>query len=106
MTPVQAIAQLDRQLAKHGQTVVLTRSGSDPITMAAFVRGYKPEDLVGDIQQGDLSVILSPTNIGAFPVPVREGDKVSVAGAVKNVQSAEHVRMLDQLVRINLTVRG
>lgn len=105
MTPLQAIAMLDRQLARHGQTVTLAR-GASSVTIPGFVRGFRPEELVGDIQQGDLSAVLSPTNLGDFPVPVQHNDKLTVAGAVKNVESAEHVCMLDQLVRINLVVRG
>lgn len=105
MTPTAAIAMLDRQLAVEGQTVTLDRDGVT-VQLPAFVRGYRPEELIGDIRQGDIAVVVSPTGLGTFSLPVRRNDKLTIAGAVKNVEAAEHLRMQDQLVRINLTVRG
>lgn len=105
MTPAQAVAMLDKQLRAHGETVTARRLPAADIPSRGFVRGYKPADLVGDIKQGDLRVTLSPTGLAAI-LPFKAGDKVLVAGAVKNVEQAEHVRMLDQIVRINLRVRG
>ena len=108
MTPAQAIGMLDRQIAKHGQTVIVRRAGNTPVevTVKAFVRNFKPAELVGDIRQGDASVILSPTGMDSFPFPVQRGDKVVIVGATRNVEWAEHVMLADQLVRINLVVRG
>lgn len=108
MTPAGAIASLDRQIAKHGQTITLRRPGTPNIdvTVQAFVRGFQPAELVGGIEQGDAQVILSPTSLGLWPLPVTIGDKVLIAGAPKDVQAPEHVRMLDTIVRINLQVRG
>lgn len=108
MTPAQAIGMLDRQLAKHGETLSLRRGGTPPLSVngRGFVRAFKPQDLVGEVQQGDTMVVLSPNSVGMFPIPILQGDKIVVAGRVKNVEAAEHVRMLDQVVRINVQVRG
>jgi len=105
VTPADAIAKLDGQIAKHGQTVTLTR-GASTITLQAFVRAYQAQELVGPVQQGDTHVSLSPSGLGGFPLPVRQGDKAIIAGATRNIENAEPVRMQDILVRINLRVRG
>ncbi|MFC7065015.1 hypothetical protein [Brucella rhizosphaerae] len=65
MTPEHAIAKLQRQLARHGQNVDLRKivNGqiqSEALAQRAFVRGYKPDELVGPIQQGDRIVVLLP----------------------------------------------
>jgi hypothetical protein len=112
VTPTEAIAKLDNQMAKHGQTVTLRRrttpTATDPLTIPAFSRGYKPAELVGTIQQGDTMVVLSPTNLtGAFlsKLPTT-ADTIDVAGVTKQIKFIDPVRMLDVLVRINLQVRG
>lgn len=105
MSPQQAIAMLDRQLAKHGQTLKLKRGSGALVEMRGFVRGFKPNELVGTLQQGDRSVVLSPTHLGAFGVP-RAQDKAVFADGSATVQAVEPVRLNDVLVRVNLVVRG
>ncbi|MFC7067545.1 hypothetical protein [Brucella rhizosphaerae] len=108
MTPAHAIAKLQRQLVAHGQNVDLRKiaSGqtqSEALAQRAFVRGYKPEELVGQIQQGDRNVVLLPD---AAAIALKKGDKVVIAGAAANVEVAEIVRMDDVPVRVNVRVRG
>ena len=75
--------------------------------MQAFVRGLKPAELVSGLEQGTDSVILSPSQIGSFPLPVEGGDKVITAVGTKTVQpSPKHTYVLDVLVRIDLLVSG
>jgi hypothetical protein len=113
MTPVQAIAMLDRQIARHGQTVKLVRlvpnQPAVEATVRAFVRGYKPEELANGVQQGDSLVTLSPTQLKGTPfeadLPVTN-NKIEVSGRRRNVQFADPVEMLNVLVRLNLQVRG
>jgi hypothetical protein len=107
MNPARLIRDLDRALAEVGQDVTLRKGNTadGEVTVRAFARGYKPADLVGDVRQGDLNVTLSPTGLDAV-LPLKANDKILVAGAVKNVEQAEHVRMLDQIVRINVRARG
>lgn len=108
MTPAQAIAKLQRQLVAHGQNVDLRKiaggqTQSESLAQRAFVRGYKPEELVGQIQQGDRNVVLLPD---AVAVTLKKGDKIIIAGATVNVEVAEIVRMNDIAVRVNVRVRG
>lgn len=118
MTPRQAIAQLDRQLARNGQDVALVRvvADGDDFTstkIRAFVRGYRPNELTGGIQQGDTLVVLSPTGL---PAPfnglddpdtfLRRGDRVEVAGRSPRIEYVDPVLLDGVQVRINLLVRG
>lgn len=107
MTPASAIAMLDRTVARHGQTVILRRGDTDT-TVRAFVRNYRPDELVNGIQQGDTSLVLSPTQVAdtPFAASIQRNDKVVIGGRVRNVQGADPVLIADQLVRINLLVRG
>lgn len=114
MTPAQAIAALDAALAVAGEDVTLQRLASG-VTVAntascrAMVRGYKPEELVGAIVQGDTQVILSPTDLTAGNWPANmivNGDKVVIQGRRRNVEAAAPILMTGTLVRIELQVRG
>lgn len=113
MTPSAAIAMLDRQLAEHGQDVVLRRpvAGGTAIerTARAFVRGYRPDELSGGIQQGDSLVTLSPSSIPAefsAPARLRVNDRIKVSGRERNVQYVDPVEISGVLVRVNVLVRG
>lgn len=114
MNAADAIAALDRQIAKHGEDIVLRRFGPNQSVLdrpcRAFVRGYKPNELAGGLQQGDSVLALSPTNM---PVEftgasgrLRVNDRIVVSGRVRNVQFVDPVRIDDVLVRLNVTVRG
>ena len=108
MTPAHAIAKLARQLARHGQNVDLRKMAGGVIKsetkgVRAFVRGFKPDELVGAIQQGDRNIVLLPD---APALPLGKGDKIVIAGTVTNIESAEIVRMADMPVRVNVRVRG
>lgn len=119
MTPADAIAILDRQLAEHGQTITLRRNGSPnvDVSLSAFVRGYEPRELNGGVVQGDSEVTISPTGIGSWPgalaqsdgsdtkVP-RKNDKVLIAGRLRNIEASAPIYIGSTLVRINLQVRG
>lgn len=107
MSPAAAIAMLDRQLAAHGQTVVLRR-GAVALPARAFVRDYAPEELVGGIVQGARQVILSPTGqTGPFAEsPVDRNDEIEIDGRPYNVETANPVRIADAVVRVNLQVTG
>lgn len=128
MTPAATIAALDRQLAAHGQPVTLRRvvvvngvATNYDLACPAFVRDYKPSEIMGAVVQGDRMVSLSPTNVtvaawlGPLPVKVGEnpdrrvpmkGDKLVIAGRVTNIEAGNGVYIGGTLVRINLQVRG
>lgn len=112
MTPAAAITALDRQLAAHGQDVILRRytgvgqaRTSTDATVRAFVRDYRPDEIVGGIAQGDTEVTLSPTGVLAGGLPKR-GDQVVIDGTPRTIQGAPPVRLAGMVVRINLQVRG
>jgi len=90
MTPEQAIGQLDRQLAKHGQPI-------------AFRRGATEQNSVGFVTQKDREVILSPSSLGAF-VPKANDDFVA-GDALGKVTAAEPIQIGTTIVRWNLRVR-
>ena len=113
MTPAAAIAMLDRQIARHGHKAQLVRIAPNVAEVSSevrcFSRGYKPAELTGGIQQGDTMVTMSPTALAGTPfadVLPRANDKITIAGRRRNVQHADPVYIADQLVRLNLVVRG
>ena len=125
MSALSHISALDRGLAARGQDVILRRiSGSGPsatsidVACRAVVRGYRPEELVGGIAQGDSQVILSPSEIrssgwpdpggsppGSVSLP-RKGDKLIVQGRMRTIEAAAPILIAGELVRIDLQVRG
>ena len=111
MSPQDAIADLDRELREHGQTVMLRKgsagsNSADDKAVLAFVRGFKPDELAGGVQQGDSTIILSPAGLAAsgFVGPLKRGDRIVVAGSLKAVQVAQPVLLRDVVVRIELRV--
>ncbi|RUM97911.1 hypothetical protein EET67_09865 [Pseudaminobacter arsenicus] len=114
MTPARAIAMLDRQLAAHGEKVVMRRytasSGSprpktDISNVSALVRAIKAEELVGGIDMTASTVVLSPTGLAAL-LPLKKGDKVVIQGRERNVELPKPIFVHDTLVRITLLVTG
>lgn len=108
MTPADAIAMLDRQLAAHGEDISLRHmtggAAASTETVRAFVRGYKPDEVVGAIQQGDGKITLSPNGLAQ---PPKFNDKAVVGGVkVRNIQAVEEIRLAGVVVRYNLQVRG
>ena len=112
MTPVAMIAILDRNIARHGQAVTLRRMSAGvtvELNCRAFVRDYRPDELIGGVVQGDTSVVISPSQLAGTAFensPPVQNDKVVIGGRVRNIQLADPVVLDDQRVRINLQVRG
>lgn len=111
MTAEQAIAALDRQLAKHGDTVTLYRYDGQPrakideVTVKGFVRPVKNDELVGDIKLDDIKIILSPTGLGGMS-SLKKGHKALVNGRELNIELPKPTRMQDVLVRYDVVARG
>lgn len=104
MTPTEAISMLDRQLAEHGQAIAFRR-GTTERSSVGFVRGYKPEQLVGLITQQDREVVVSPSSLGTFR-PREDDDFAIIAGGrLGKVLSAEPIHIGSTLVRWNIRVR-
>ena len=113
MTPTHAVAALDRQIAAHGQSVSLRKNGaaadgSADATVRAFVRGYRPEELAGGVQQTDSQVVLSPSALAGtvFAAGAKRLDKILIDGRLRNIEGANPVRINGVIVRHELWVRG
>jgi hypothetical protein len=116
MTPADAIAMLDRQIAEHGQTVTFERLvGTGPtatrqgggVQIAAHVRTLREDELIAGMTQNDLMVIVSPTGLDGwqFGIPIK-GDKVVVDGVSRNIELPQPIKIAGTLVRLNLKVKG
>jgi hypothetical protein len=106
MTPAQAIAALDAQIAMHGEAVTLRRTGLADAPCRAIVRNLKGSELVGSATLADLKVIISPTALAAFGEP-RASDAVVVKGRKMQVKFPPELIYIDNAwVRGNLVVSG
>lgn len=104
MTPVAAIASLDRQIAKHGQAIAFRR-GATQQAATGFVRGYRAEQLVGLITQADREVIVSPSTLGTFHPRENDDFSITAGGKLGKVMSADIVHIGSTAVRWNIRVR-
>jgi hypothetical protein len=114
MSPDQAVAMLDSQLAEHGELITLRRytapSGTprpktDLADIPAFVRAVKPEEFFGNVDSTFSNVTLSPTNFTPL-WPLVKGDKVMIDGRERNVEMVKPIKLGNVLVRCNLVVAG
>jgi hypothetical protein len=84
-------AHWQERVALRGQSVILRRLPATDATVNAVVRGYRPEELVGGIQQGTREVVVLAEDLIAagWPVPPKAGDKVIAHGRTLNVGVAD-----------------
>lgn len=127
MDPEEAIAALDEMLAQEEVVTLRRVIGVDrnainvDVRCPAKVAAFRPEQLVGGINQTDSHVIISPTPIrqSGWPgghvtpagvdaqTPLADGaTKCVVQGRVRNVAFVNSVKLAGQLVRIEMTVSG
>lgn len=94
MNAAEARAMYRSQIDEHGETVTLRRVNVSPTpptdaTVKARVVGYRAEELVGGITQGDRKVIVLAEDVetSSFPVPFKTtgSDKVIVRGKTLNI---------------------
>ncbi len=111
----QDIADLDDEIARNGQDIILRRVVANAPAIEkpfrAFVRGYRPAELVGGINQGETDITMSPTNLpvefaDADNTRLRRDDKITFDGRTRTVIAIEPVRVGPVLVRMNVTVIG
>ncbi len=101
---------------RHGQTVTIRRrvgTGAtfDPsVTVKGRVHSYRPEELIGGVQQGDRRIVIAPAELiaagwdtGDAP---RKGDQVLIASAVTTVQGCEVRYLSGTAARYDIWVRG
>lgn len=111
MTPASAIATLDRLIRADGQNVTIIFveiSGETQFPTRAFSRGYQPHELIGGIEQGDTLAIISATGLINAPRLPRRNDRLllSATAKMKNIENGTAVDLGEQLVRMNLQLRG
>lgn len=113
MSAADAIADLDAEIAENGQEIWLRKNGavadgSVDVQLRAFVRGYKPEELAGGVQQTDSQVVLSPSVLVGTPFAagVKRLDKILIDGRLRNIEGANPVRLNGVIVRHELWIRG
>lgn len=127
------LAQLDRRLARRGETIQLRRTVGTSnqsyvqCELPAIVRALTVEQLIGNITQQNFFLIISPTHIirqqwpgGKTPGAASSGgiiapsdpripnttDSVYVRGMQKVVQRVAPVFDRGKCIRIELTVLG
>lgn len=107
MTPAAAMGMLDRALGRDGTLVTINQAASNggpaTQTIRAFVRGYQPQELTGDINQDDRKAILSPTGLTFTPGKL---DEVVIQGVTCNIEAVDLVTVAGAVVRIEMQVRG
>lgn len=124
--------RLDKFLQSYGSGIgTLTRTVGTGVNQSSYsvdvrchVRDYNPDELTGDIIQGDSHVIISSTEIigaqwpGSQPTPptpnndvrvARRGDKFSfpIGTKAKNIEEGNGgIYFDDELIRIEFRMRG
>lgn len=125
MNPDEDIFDLDQALEEVGEEIILRRTfGTElmPIDVKCrtILRGYQPQELVGEITQQDQNFILSPTEINNHRWPgyfstqsknvddriPRKNDVIISTRGNLSVQAAAGFYVNDILVRIEGRVRG
>lgn len=108
MTPAQAIAALDRQLSRHGQTIRLRRGGAT-VDVKGFVRGFTADELISGsgISQDEDKVILSPSSLTGWAGDAPgEDDWCEINDKYRAITKGRLIKLNDVVVRIELQVRG
>ncbi len=88
------VASIAARIEREGEDVTFTR-GAHVATVRAFVRGYRPQELVDDIQQGDREMRIAPAALDAagYPDAPTRPDQVLIGDAYATVQSCETVKL-------------
>ena len=108
MTPAQARAMLDRQLAKHGQNVTLRRftgpasarqSTWTDAPIRAHIRPATTEEIASGINAKSSKIIASPTDAGSGPVAIAM-DAIVQGAAKSTITIWSPIVMAGEVVRI------
>lgn len=76
---MSAISALLRMLAKHGETLSLTRSGQSAINVKAKRFSLSPENIAGSMDDAAFTIKISNAEIAAAAAPTqypRQGDTI------------------------------
>ena len=125
MTPAEAIAALDRDLAAVGEDCTLRRKDGTPlvekdVTVRASIRGLHPGEIVGTVTHAYSKAVISMTQILAQGWPAghvvipgavdprlpRVNDFLLVKGKVRQIMFANPIAIDGTVVRVNMLVAG
>ena len=102
-----------RMLKLAGSAVELRRGSGDNAsrcTLKAKLAGYKPQELTGEVQQGDTKVIFMAEDVAAFPLPIKakSTDAIYLDGRKMTVQAVDDMtrRVGGESIAYELRVRG
>ena len=103
-------ADLERFLAKRGETVTLRREGAPnvDVDVKAYVRELQADELVGDLKQIDRRIIISngPIADAAWPGPPLINDRVIRGGKTYSVLLPGTRKIGEAVVGHWMIVRG
>lgn len=101
-------ADVARLVAKYGPTVTLRRDPATDVALKARVSGFAPDELVGEIKQGDRRVVIANAEIAAaaWPGPPKIGDRLIVSGKIFTIGAVDTRKLGDEIAGHWLTVKG
>lgn len=98
-----------RLLVRFGRTMTLRRqvttSSNTDATVVGFVTAFRPDQITGDVRQGDCVVAIGPAPAG-WPGPPRARDQVVIDAKVWTVQGAAALYEGATLAGYDLHARG
>ncbi len=117
MTPEAARASYRRMMDQAGETVLVRiYSGAGDARVStdyaakARVTGYAPDELVGDVRQGDRKLIIPHEELATqdFPSAAVVGNKVVVRGKELRIEALDDStrRIAGQLIAYEIRARG
>ena len=94
----RARSDWESALARNGEVIEIGRqTGNNPnsvfrVQCRARVKGYRPDSLVGQIQQGEVTIkAFFPDLVAArFPLPIRQTDHVRVRGEQRQINAVDN----------------
>ena len=109
-------AQIASALKRIGRPMTLRRLTTGPlgkqipldVTVLAYAVNYQPQELIGNIQQGDSVVTLCNKEIAAaqWPGPPKQNDVLIFDGRTTIVMSVEAKYLGQELLAFYCQVRG
>ena len=102
------ITALDRQLATKGEPVTYHHEdfygGDVTVETRAFVRGYRPEEIVSGITFDNALAIVTPTDLVAAGIEPQKGAALLIAGKRRAIQALGVFRVNDTVIRYEMQV--
>ena len=99
-----------RQIKATGEEMTLRRGsgvGAESLAVWGRIMGFDPDELVGDIKQGDRKAIILAEDV-TFNPPLRPGDRIMLRGQPLNITAVDDStrRVGGMLIAYEVTARG